>query len=511
MRTNRALFRVGRLPASVAALLSLAASAAAAQPETNDHLGFHMARGDFNGDGYDDLVLSAMSETIGSNNLPGGAVDVHYGPNSAAVQTWHQDVTGISGVVEAGDAFGHGLAVGDFDNDGFDDLAIAAPWEEVDGQGQAGMVHVLYGSLIGLSATDSDSFHQNSSGIAGSCQEGDYFGFALAAGDFGKDGADDLAIGIPGEAVGTIRPGAVAVLYGATDVGLSSTGSQLWHQNSSGIDGVAEEAEDFGRALAAGNFGEDGKKDLAIGIPYESVGSAGGAGAIEVIFGSTNGLTSTNDQLIHQDSSFVPDIAESGDHFGFPLAVGRFNTDSYDDLVIGVPWEDVYAIDDGLVHVMHGGPSGFATAQFSWTTAGDVPGDPESGDYFGLGLGTGDFNDDGRDDLAIGAYLEDVNGVVDAGAVTVLYSLNANGGMLASFNSQGWHQDSAGIEHTLGTNDQFGMAVCGGDFDGDGVADLAVGVAFDNVNGIDNAGLVNIIEGRASTGLTGDQGRIITQ
>src|ERR687897_193263 len=99
--------------------------------------------------------------------------------------------------------------------------------------------------------------------------------------DFNGDGADDIAVGVPGESVGSIiSAGAVNVLLGSAG-GLSGAGSQLFHQDVAGIGSGAEPFDFFGSALAAGDLDGDGIDDLAVGVPFESVGTvteAGGGG-----------------------------------------------------------------------------------------------------------------------------------------------------------------------------------------------------------------------------------------
>jgi hypothetical protein len=87
---------------------------------------------------------------------------------------------------------------GDFNGDGFDDLAVGAPLENVSGINAAGAVSIIYGSRRGLSASGNQFWHENVSGVDGAAANDDRFGIALAAGDFNGDGFDDLAIGVPG-------------------------------------------------------------------------------------------------------------------------------------------------------------------------------------------------------------------------------------------------------------------------------------------------------------------------
>jgi hypothetical protein len=157
---------------------------------------------------YTELEASERSQGVAFHSLSG------FGN-----QYWHQGSTGILGALEDSGRFGRALAAGDFDGDGFDDLAVDAPREVVAGvvgpTGE-GAVHVLYGTGNGLSAAGDQVWHQGSFGIFGAPEDDDLFGQAVAAGDFDGDGLDDLAVGVPWEDVaGHTDAGAVNVLYGA--------------------------------------------------------------------------------------------------------------------------------------------------------------------------------------------------------------------------------------------------------------------------------------------------------
>lgn len=197
---------------------------------------------------------------------------------------------------------------------------MGAPYEDVGSPAVAdtGAVNVLYGSSAGITDSGSDYWHQNA-GIGSINESDDRFGFSLTAGDFDGDGYADLAVGTPYEGWDEEDCGIVQVLYGTTG-GLTATGYQVWRQNYSTVEGTEEEDDRYGYALAAGDFDGDKYVDLAIGIPYESIGSVDQAGAVNVIYGSASKLTVTGDQLWYQGSDGLQGTTETGDRFGYALA-----------------------------------------------------------------------------------------------------------------------------------------------------------------------------------------------
>jgi FG-GAP repeat len=110
-------------------------------------------------------------------------VNVLYGSASGLTGTGSQIFTQVGSAPEAGDSFGFALASGDFNNDGFADLAVGVPGEDVGNIRDGGAVNVLYGSASKLTGTGSQTFTQDTSGVGSSAEPGDFFGSALAAGD----------------------------------------------------------------------------------------------------------------------------------------------------------------------------------------------------------------------------------------------------------------------------------------------------------------------------------------
>jgi hypothetical protein len=426
--------------------------------EADDRFGAAMASADFDADGISDLAVAAPGDGVGSV-AGAGLVNVLYattaGLSATGDQMWHQDSAGVLGVAEPGDRFGSALAAGDFDGDGFDDLAIGAPYEDVDGQTDAGAVNVLYGSKQGLDDAGDQMWHQNEAGVLGVSQQGDRFGAALSAADFNGDGFDDLAIGAPRNDIGSVaNAGLVIVLYGSPQ-GLRAAGSDRWWQAGPDILGFIEPGDRFGAAVAAGDLDGDGFDDLVIGVPGESKDGKANAGHVHVIFGSAAGLSADGDQVWSQARKAVWGIAEPGDGFGAAVAASDLNGDGFDDLVVGVPNEGVHgAAGAGAVNVLYGGIGGPSAADDLLIKAGydGFLATSEPGDRYGAELRAVDFNGDGFDDLVIGIPGEDL-GSADAGAVHVVFG-SASG--VTSVGDQIWHQDSAGIEGSVEEGDELG-------------------------------------------------------
>jgi hypothetical protein len=468
--------------------------------EPYDMFGNAVATGDFDNDGYDDVAIGVASEEfVGGLNV--GAVGVLYGgpsgPSALFDDLWHQDSAGIIGVSEANDWFGRSLAAGDFDGDGYDDLAIGIPLEDVGNVVDAGAVQILYGSAIGLSATGNQLWTQDNPDILGGAEEDDRFGTSLAAGDFNNFGYDDLAIGVPGENPGGgDSAGVVNVLYG-TAAGLSTTDNQIWSQDTPGILGGSESFDGFGRTLAVGDFDHDFCDDLAISAPTEGVGEVIQVGVVHILYGTctTPGLTATGNQIWSQDTSGILGDSAEFEHFGQALATGDFDNDSFDDIAIGVPEEDMGGLFwIGAVNILYGTAAGLsATGNQLWNQdSPGILGGIESGDSFGSSLAVGDFSRNGFDDLAIGVPSESLGGGLNQGVVHILPGSAAG---LSAIGNQLWHQDSPGMLGAIESNDEFGEVLAAGDFDNNGFADLAVGIPEEDIGTIEDAGAIQILFG----------------
>jgi hypothetical protein len=452
------------------------------------------AHPDFDGDGVGDYAVGAAGEHDGA-----GGVFVFYG--AAAITAGHeayfdQDSTGVGGVAQAEDAFGAALASGDFNDDGFDDLAIGVPGDVVSGRRAAGSVVVLYGSLgDGLTTIGSEQWHQNRGKIASTAQANEFFGTSLAVGDFDDDAKDDLAIGIPGEANdGKVGAGSVAVLRGCA-CGLTDNKSQRFTQSINGISSNPGVDDNFGFALAAGRFGGDAVDDLAVGVPGETAAGHPGAGAVQILPGrALGGLTGIGSQIWTETSVGIPEAngPEDFDFFGWSVAAGDVDLDGTDDVAVGTPGEYAASIPfAGAVFVIYGdgGLLGAASAQMITQDTPGIEGKASRYQEFGhtvMIAPLAEVNGGDADDvLVIGVPYEDVNGSVDAGVAHVLLpsalGVTATGSALYSL-------DSDGVPGAPTLAGWFGITLGASDTDGDGVAELLVGSPAEDVGAAIGAG-----------------------
>lgn len=441
---------------------------------------------DFDGDGFSDLVIGVPGDRVGT--LRAGGINVLYGSPTGLTelrdQLWSQDSPGVRGGAEDLDGFGSAVATGDFNGDGRSDVAVGAAAETLGDRYLAGTVNVLYGSSVGLTEVGDQMWSQDSLGVPGVTEEGDEFAGSLAVGDFNRDRYADLAIGAPKESIGTtVSAGSVTVLYGSA-AGLTSTGSTAWTQSSSGRDNQGA-YNLFGESLASGDVNGDGAADLAVGAPGRSYGEDTN-GTVHVLLGSTRGLTATGGQVWSQASAGIAEDPENSDEFGAQVDLADHDGNGHADLAVAVPNEGTGQCDDGeggfepcsyegAVHVLYGRPASASraaglTAEGSqlWRKGQGLPGPAQAGDEFGSALVSGDFDGDGRFELAVHSSGDHSN----AGAVYVLKG--GTGGLTAS-GLQRWTQDSPGVPGAAEPGRPFGPALSVGRFYGGRRDALAVG------------------------------------
>jgi FG-GAP-like repeat len=316
---------------------------------------------DFDGDGLTDLAVGASQENVGAT-VEAGAVSIFYGI-AAGTGLPSASQTLVQANVEAGDQFGAALTVGDFNNDGFEDLAVGAPGEDVGATVDAGAVNLFLGAAAGL--TTSQVLVQDNP------EAGDQFGAALAAERF--TGFVDLVVGAPGENVGATVDAGTANLFAGTAGGLPTvSGGALLQDNP-------EAGDQFGAALTAGIFVAGFFADLVVGAPGEDVGATLDAGAVNLFASTAGGLPTVSGGALLQAN------VEAGDQFGAALTTKVLNGGGFPDLVVGAPGEDVGAtVDAGAANVFSN-TAGALPAVTSQTLAQD---NVEAGDQFGTALDT---------------------------------------------------------------------------------------------------------------------------
>ncbi|HZE40483.1 MAG TPA: FG-GAP-like repeat-containing protein [Stackebrandtia sp.] len=434
LNLSRRLKRGGLIAAALA--LGTLAAGAVAVADADPTAKAVATTSDFDGDGKNDLVMQGSRPDSGE-----ASVMVDYTSKLASKELYPSDAYGTQG-------FGVGLATGDLNGDGFDDLAVGC--EQCDWEWSGATVSIFNGSSDGLKADstvdteigspqdavaigelngakglDVASTNQGSGAVVSSKGD-DYWGDkhydtklptddeypigAVAIGDVTGDGKPDLVLGSP-----THSGGAVTVFPGPVDEGNSQT------VKASDLGGTIG---DLGAALAVADFTGDGKADILVGAPNSSTDTVA-CGAAVVLRGSASGISAKASQVIDQDTPGVPGVCESGDGFGASVAAGDLTGDGKPEAVVGVPNEgiDGHVLVGDYIELPHS-PSGLTgTGSFGVSQkTTNVPGTVEARDYFSYALSIQDINLDGRADVLIGAPGEDVGSAKDAGLVTRLFS-----------------------------------------------------------------------------------------
>ena len=389
-------------------------------PVEQANFGTALSSGYFNGDCYADLAISGGDLDSGSN----GWVIVLYGSASGLTTNGAVMFDGRSAVSQ----FGIALASGDFNHDGYDDLAAGAPHAYDGTVREAGEVGIMYGGPAGLAAP-SAWFNQSSAGVPGSSEKYDQFGLSLAAGDFTGNGFDDLAIGTPDESDGSmIAAGAIRFLDGSS-AGLHADDPVTITQATTGVPGVNETGDHFGASLAAGDVNGDGRDDLIAGDPDEGIGTVRDAGDIAYLPGGKHGVTGAGTMRFSEATSGVPGSANRGDEAGFSVAVGDFDGNGFADIALGVPGETVGNLGTvaGAVIALPGSGSGPRTGgavEISQATSG-VPGDPT--ETFGWTIHAAHLRGATRTDLTVGAWVSPSGRVSQAGLAYDLPGVHGGG------------------------------------------------------------------------------------
>jgi hypothetical protein len=385
--------------------------------------------GDVNGDGWDDVVVSALGYRTAVGEV--GRLYVFHGSRRGLRKAPASVIDGTQPNAMWGEAV---APAGDVNGDGYDDLIVGAP-QHSNGQQVEGRAYVYLGSPGGLDPVPVWTTEHN--------QKLTYYGTSVGpAGDVNGDGYDDVVVGSP------YHDGnrGAAFLYHGSPTGPSPTPAWV---------AVGDEVlGEFGRSIAGGmDSNGDGHLDLAVGAPFR--GSA--RGAVFVFLGTASGFPA--------QPSWIADGASVGtNHFGWEVARGGdVEGDGYDDLLVGAPLDGT-----GAAFLYRGSSTGPGASPV-WSVTGTA-----IGERLGEAIGAiGDRNGDGYDDVVIGAPWYS-NGQIYEGRILV-YDGSASG--LPGTPSFTAESNGTTVLYCVCFGDSARGA---GDVNGDGYDDLVVGAPYDS-------------------------------
>jgi len=461
---------------------NLSASSASWQGEASlDKAGESVAGvGDVNGDGYDDIIIGANFNDEGANDAgqaylilgkaSGGSMDNNLSASDASWQGEAED-----------DRAGIGVAgVGDVNGDGYDDILIGAHQND-EGGIVAGQAYLILGKASGWSM-DVNLSNANASWYGETA--GDNAGTSVAGvGDVNGDGYDDIIIGARQNDEGGNLAGQVYLILG------NATGWSMDNNLSASDASWYGEAEDdrAGWSVAGvGDVNADGYDDIIIGTYLNDEGPGSDAGQVYLILGRSTDWTMDNNLSSTSNASWQGEA--TGDQAGISIAgAGDVNADGYDDIIIGADENDEgpgsFA---GQIYLILGKSSGWtmdnslSTADASWQGEAHI-------DVAGWDVaGAGDMNNDGYDDIIIGARENDEGGS-GAGQIYLILGKSSGWTMDNSLSTAdaSWQGEAA--------SDVAGWSVAGaGDVNADGYDDIIIG-ADDNDEGANQAGQVYLI------------------
>ncbi len=456
-----------------------------------DYAGYSVAIvGDVNGDGFDDLAIGApLSDALQDD---GGKVYLVFGglfgPESGSLGTTMASFVGEG----LGDRAGQMVAAaGDVNGDGLDDLLIGAPFNDLGGP-DAGRVYVILGRTTGwypeMRLTHADfSFYGNSGELVGDLG-------TLAGGDINGDGLSDIVIGVPHSSDSSREAGKVCIITGRESgwdkkAELSTVAFQLLGTDSDDWTGFSVDV--------VPDVNEDGRAELLIGAPHSSVMSVHG-GQAYLFLGRPSLPVLSADVTNMSNASWVG--AFEGEEAGVGVAgAGDVTGDGFQDFVIGA-WGVSSNRGYGRFYLVQGqvnyadNPEDAVSLPLSLSMATITP---AGDDYIGRpGIGVGDTNGDGFDDLLLGDYLADSPGIFEktggnAGAAYFFFGRTTPAWATIANVSQAdyvfYGESSSNYAgHALGGN---------GDLNDDGYPDLAIGAFGAGTEARPNVGRVYVYYG----------------
>ncbi len=233
------------------------------------------------------------------------------------------------------------------------------------------------------------------------------------------------------------------------------------------------EGGQFGAEIISGDFNNDNKDDLLVSAPFTSTDDAAWTGSVKLILGNND-----EDSMIYFGEN-------PGDQLGTSLTVGDFNDDGIDDFAIGAYKASLNDQRVGKTYIVYGKPDiDLQEIDFSENKADlEIYGESDGGG-FGLSLSSFDVNNDGFDDLLVGAPFASSVNQFDSGLVYVYLG-----------SKRGLSDTSTMMFLGQTMNESFGSSIEGGDLNGDGLNDVVISAYTANVGSLEQAGRVYIYFG----------------
>ncbi len=439
------------------------------------------AAGDVNGDGFADLIIGARRADPNGNSS--GAAYVVFGRAPGFAATFDlSSLDGANGFKLSGGAAGDSSGVsvsgaGDVNGDGFADLLVSADLAP-SGAGN-GASYVVFGRAAGFAADLRLSTLNGANGFKISGEKtGDRSGFSVSgAGDVNGDGFADVLVGNYVDGGGT-DPGAAYVVFGKGG-GFGANFNLATLNGNNGFKIVGEPGGSAGFSVSdAGDVNGDGFADVLIGAPNASPNGAR-SGAAFVIFGKGSRFAPTLTLAALDGTAGFKLSGEAANDLagGAVSGIGDVNGDGFADFALRAEGADVPVNNSGATYVIFGKKAGFPAnlnlAALNGANGFKVIG-VQGGAVTGRSVGgAGDLNGDGFADLLCGASGLDLNGIESGGGFVIFGKAS---GFAATFDLATLTGASGFRLLGAAAGDQSGFAVSGGgDFNGDGLADLVVG------------------------------------
>jgi RHS repeat-associated protein len=467
--------------------------------ETNDYFGFRIDNlGDVNGDGLPDLAIGTSSDDDGGSGV--GAIyiaNLDYNGTAKNIQKISATSGGFTGTLEANDVFRMGSALGDLDGDGINDMAVGASGDDDGGSGR-GAVWILF-----LNADGTVKSHQKISdtqgGFTGVLDDSDGFGIGVTlADDLDGDGRKEIIVSATKDDDGGADEGAFWILY------LNADGTVKTHDKISTTDAILSPevvgGEQFTYNISYfGDRNNDGKIDLLIGA-WNANDSSVVTG--EVYITHLEGQATYPNKEYHETPQYITALEKHSALAGEPLeneldasdnygmsscSIGDLDGDGINDMVVGAHNDDDGGSNRGAVYIQFLNADGsIKSYQKISDTQGGFTGTLVNADRFGISLSAiGDLNNDGNQDIAVGAFQDDDGGTA-RGAIWILF-LDTNGTVKSH---QKISDTQGGFTGTLDNGDYFGYSLTStGDIDGDGIPDLIAGAVYDDDGGTNRGAL----------------------